>query len=92
MNKKEFTNLLYQKEIFKTKTETMRAVDVILETIEEALISGEKISFINWGSFEIVKRKKRKGINPRTGKTLIIPAKKIVKFKTGKKLSEKINL
>ena len=44
---------------------------------------GEKIALIGFGTFSVLDRKARTGHNPRTGKSIKIPAKKIVKFKPG---------
>jgi DNA-binding protein HU-beta len=45
---------------------------------------------VGFGTFSVVKRKAREGRNPQTGKAIKIPAKKVVKFKAGKKLADKV--
>jgi DNA-binding protein HU-beta len=45
---------------------------------------------VGFGTFSVATRSKREGRNPRTGKKIKIPAKKVVKFKVGKTLSEKV--
>ena len=45
---------------------------------------------IGFGTFSVVTRSQREGRNPRTGSKIKIPASKVVKFKVGKTLSEKV--
>jgi DNA-binding protein HU-beta len=49
-----------------------------------------KLGLVGFGTFSVVKRKAREGRNPQTGKAIKIPAKKVVKFKPGKELSDKV--
>lgn len=89
-NKVEFIDELVKAEVFKSKAEAERALTAILETFETFLVKGEEVNFIGWGKFSVEERGERKGRNPQTGEEMIIPAKKTVKFKAGKKLAEKI--
>ena len=57
---------------------------------EEALASGESVTFTGFGSFKVVERAARKGRNPRTGKEITIPASKVAKFTPGKGLKDAI--
>ena len=63
-----------------------KALEAMLDTFKTTLKKGEKIQLIGFGSFEVVKRAARKGVNPQTKKEIKIPAKKVVKFKAGKDL------
>jgi DNA-binding protein HU-beta len=56
------------------------------DTIQEQLKKGEKVTLIGFGTFSVVKRKARTAKNPRTGKAVKVPAKKVAKFKAGSKL------
>ena len=47
------------------------------------------MALIGFGSFSVSERSARSGRNPQTGKTITIPAKKVVKFKAGAELAEK---
>ena len=49
-----------------------------------------KLVLVGFGTFSVVKRKAREGRNPQTGKAIKIPAKKVVKFKAGKTLADKV--
>ena len=56
----------------------------------EALAAGEKVSLVGFGTFSIAQREAREGRNPATGKTITIPAKKVVKFKVGSTLADRV--
>ncbi|MBM6765762.1 HU family DNA-binding protein [Faecalicoccus pleomorphus] len=66
------------------------AVNTVLEEITKALSEGEKVSISDFGIFQITERAARKGINPMTKEEIDIPASKVVKFKSAKKLKEQI--
>lgn len=71
-----------------TKSDAFNVIDGIIDTISKELKSNNKITLVGFGSFKLIKRKAKKGRNPRTGETITIPSKKIVKFIPGKKLKE----
>jgi len=73
-----------------TKPKADRAINDFISAVSEALVSGDKITLVGFGSFSVRERAKRDGRNPRTGKKIKIPAKKVVKFKAGKTLSERV--
>ena len=74
-----------------SKKDVTAVIDASIEAIEEALKNGEKVSFIGFGHFEVVKRAARKARVPGTNKEVEIPESKSVKFKVGKKLKEIVN-
>jgi nucleoid DNA-binding protein len=73
-----------------SKADAKRALDAFIDTTTKALKKGNRVALTRFGSFSISKRSARKGRNPQTGKEIKIPAKKVVKFKPGAELSEKI--
>ena len=89
MSKKEFVDA-YAKATGETKKRAEELVNAFLETAEEFLVKGENIQFVGWGTFEVKKRAAREGRNPSTGDPIQIEAKKVVKFKVGKKLADKV--
>jgi len=91
MTKKEFVALFADKGSFESKAEAERKLEAFVATVEDILTKGEEVNFIGWGKFEVTKRAARKGRNPKTGEEIKIPAKKVVKFKAGKKLNDKVN-
>lgn len=90
MNKKEFVSTFAKKSGLKIK-ESERLVNIFLETVEEALLSGSSVRFIGFGIWEVKKREARELRNPATGKIIKVAAKKIIKFKVGKPLNEKLS-
>ena len=68
-----------------------KAVAAIFDTIKKALIEGDKVQIIGFGTFENRTRSARKGRNPRTGEEISIPASKLPSFKAGKGLKEAVN-
>ena len=73
-----------------TKVDTKKAIEALVSVIGKSLKKGERIGLVGFGSFSVGKRAARKGVNPQTGKEIKIPAKKVVKFKAGKALSDKV--
>lgn len=74
-----------------TKVAVDQVFNSILGTITKAIAEGDKVTLIGFGTFSVTKRAARQGRNPQTGKTIQIPAKKIVKFKAGSKLADAAN-
>jgi DNA-binding protein HU-beta len=73
-----------------TKVDAKKALDALIQSTTVALKKGDRIALIGFGSFSIAKRNARTGRNPQTGKEIIIPAKKTVKFKAGTELTDTI--
>jgi DNA-binding protein HU-beta len=65
-------------------------IDMVLDEITGALKSGDKVQLIPFGSFVVRERKKREGRNPKTGETLVIPARKVPAFTAGKGLRDAV--
>ena len=89
MSKKEFVDA-YAKATGETKKRSEELVNQFLETVEKTLLNGDSVQFVGWGTFEVKERAARTGINPQTKKEIKIPAKKVVKFKVGKKLADSV--
>ena len=85
MNKTELVNAMAAKTGM-TKVAAKAAMTACFATIQEQLVKGQKVSLIGFGTFSVVKRKARTAKNPRTGKAVKVPAKKVAKFKAGSKL------
>jgi len=73
-----------------TKSMAEKAVDGFVSAVSDALATGDKITLVGFGTFSVGERSQREGRNPRTGEKITIPASKVVKFKAGKTLSEKV--
>lgn len=73
-----------------TKKDSDKAVSAMIEAITDALVNGDKVSLVGFGTFEVKNRAARKGINPRTKEPMPIPASKLPAFKAGKALKEAV--
>ncbi len=73
-----------------TKAQAGAALDAVLDSVGGALKGGDKVTLIGFGTFSVSNRSARTGRNPKTGKEIDIPAKTVVKFKPGKKLSDSV--
>ena len=73
-----------------SKADSKRALDAFIDATANALKSGDRVSLVGFGSFSVSERAERKGRNPQTGAEITIAAKKVVKFKAGTELSEKM--
>ncbi len=74
-----------------TKQQAEIAVQTILDSIVEALQSGDKLELRGFGSFRLRERKPRQGRNPKTSEEGQIPAKRVVYFRLGRELRKLIN-
>ena len=85
---------LVQRIAEKTGVQQINAKEVIqsfLDEIINELAKGNRLEFRDFGVFEIVNRKPRTGRNPRTGQRVGVPAKRVVTFKMGKLMKEKVS-
>ncbi|MDD3629498.1 MAG: HU family DNA-binding protein [Bacteroidales bacterium] len=89
MNKEELISAM-AKESGLTKAEARKALDAFMSSVKKAVAKKDKVALVGFGSFEVVQRKAREGRDPRTGKPIKIPAKKVVKFKAGSTLSSAV--
>ena len=73
-----------------TKKDSDKAVAAVLEAVTEALVKGDKVALLGFGTFSVSERSARTGINPRTKEKIEIAACKAVKFKAGAELNAKV--
>ena len=64
-----------------TKADALRAIDATVEAVTEALVKGDKIPLVGFGTFAVSRREGRTGRNPQTGAEVKIPARNAVTFK-----------
>ena len=74
-----------------TKKGAEVALNAFVETVSKALVKGDKVQLVGFGSFEVRKRAARKGRNPQTKEEIKIPASKAPIFKAGKALKDLVN-
>lgn len=73
-----------------TKVAAERGLNGLITTLAAAMQEGERVTLVGFGSFSVVDRAPRTGRNPKTGESVPIPPRKVVKFRPGKELSLKV--
>lgn len=73
-----------------TKKQGQDAVEALLDVIVSSLSKGEDVAITGFGTFSVIKKAARQGINPKTGEKIQITARKAPKFKAGKGLKEAV--
>jgi DNA-binding protein HU-beta len=86
MNKNDISKKVYATHGGLSYAEAQRIVDLILEIIKGRLSRGEKVLISGFGCFRVLKRKDKKGVNPQTGKPVLIRGRNSIKFKPSKYL------
>lgn len=74
-----------------SKVVAKKALDGFIKSVSKALKNGDKVALVGFGAFQVVDRAAREGVNPSTQEKMTIEAKKVVKFKAGAELSDRIN-
>ena len=73
-----------------TKVQATAALQAVEVGIIEALVNGDEVTMVGFGTFKVTERKAKKGRNPATGEAIQIPAKKAPIFKAGKALKDAV--
>ncbi len=89
MNKAELIEALAG-DLGVTKKLAGEFVDAFVHEVTRSLKKGQDVRIVGFGTFKVVKRKARVGVNPQTGQRMRIPAKKVPKFVAGKELKKSI--
>src|SRR5262245_33324937 len=89
VTKKEIVKQISER-IGLTQLKTKDIVQQTFDAIVETLIEVGRIELRNFGVFEVKLRKARKARNPRTGERVDVEPKKVVTFKPGKEMEEKV--
>ena len=90
MNKRELIDRVAEASGL-SKTDAGTALDAVLDTIADALVSGDSVTLPGFGTFEVRSRAARSGRNPQTGETMEIAASKAAAFKAGAALKRSVN-
>ena len=72
------------------KSEAGKAVDAVLQVIEETLSRGGEVSFTGFGKFTVADRGARQGVNPQTGERIQIAASRVPRFSAGSALKNAV--
>jgi DNA-binding protein HU-beta len=78
------------KETKVSKASAEKAINAFTNSVMKALKKGDKLTLTGFGTFSVAKRKARTGRNPRTGKEIKVPARKVAKFKPGNLLKSSV--
>ncbi|MBQ9047531.1 MAG: HU family DNA-binding protein [Solobacterium sp.] len=87
MNKKDLMEVIAEKHNL-TKKETGEIIDLLFNTMAEALKDGKRVDITGFGKFEVKTRASRSGINPQTHEKIEIAESKIPGFKASKSLKD----
>ncbi len=90
MNKAELINAVAEQAGL-SRADSKKALEAVVKSVSDALVSGEKVSLIGFGTFSVASRPARQGINPATRQPISISSKKVAKFKAGSELTAAVN-
>ncbi len=90
MTKSDLVDVIAKK-VKLSKTAALEAIDALTASITGALKKGDKVTLIGFGTFNVVKRAAREGVNPQTRQKIKIKASKAPRFKAGKVLKDAVN-
>jgi integration host factor subunit beta len=91
MTKSELVEKIVEANGILTRKESELVVNIVFDSMSEALKKGEKVEIRGFGSFTVRERDAREARNPKSGEVVDIPAKRTPFFKTGKELRERVN-
>ena len=89
MNKVELIGAVASKSEI-SKKDVEKVINAFTNVVADALVDGDKVQLVGFGTFEVVERAERLGRNPATGEAMTIPASKSPKFKAGKALKDAV--
>ena len=82
MTKNEFVDRVAERSGL-GKGEAAKAVDAVLESLQEVLSRGGEVNFTGFGKFTVADRSARQGVNPQTGEKIQIAASRVPRFSAG---------
>ena len=91
MTKAEMTDKITEKKIGLTRKQVKVILNTVLESIKDALLREDKVEIRGFGSFRIHHRCAKEGRNPKNGKPVTVPSKKVPFFKAGKEMRKLVN-
>ena len=89
MTKNEFVDQVADKSGL-GKGEAGKAVDAVLESLQEVLSRGGEVKFTGFGKFSVADRSARQGVNPQTGEKIQIAASRVPRFSAGSSLKSAV--
>ena len=89
VGRQELTKRISQQAKISQK-QAAEVLEATLDSIREALQSGDEVRLVGFGSFKVRQSAARKGVNPRDRQPIQVPAKERVRFFPGKELAEAV--
>ncbi len=89
LTKAEMAEHLFE-ELGLNKREAKELVDIFFEEIRLALEDGQPVKLSGFGNFDLREKRQRPGRNPKTGEEIPITARRVVTFKAGQKLRQRV--
>ena len=89
MNKTELVAAIAEKAGL-SKKDAEKALIATIDSITDALVAGDKVQLVGFGTFEVRQRAEKQARNLRTNETIVVPASKIPAFKAGKGLKDAV--
>jgi nucleoid DNA-binding protein len=86
VNKSDLSKAVHDVHGGMSYADALKIVDRIFDSIKQRLARGEKVVISGFGCFRVVTRKDRKGVNPQTGETIVIPGRRAITFRPSKYL------
>ncbi|MCH5312051.1 MAG: HU family DNA-binding protein [Prevotella sp.] len=74
-----------------SQADAKKALDAATAAIKDALVAGDKVALVGFGTFSVSERAAREGINPTNKQKIQIAAKKVAKFKAGAEIVDALN-
>jgi integration host factor subunit beta len=71
--------------------DALTVVETVFESIAGALERGDKAELRGFGTFGLKERRAREGRNPKTGESVKVEAKRVMFFKAGKEMRERVD-
>ncbi len=91
MTKADIVEYVYEKVGGISKKESAELVDQLIEIVKTTLSNAENIKITGFGNFVVKYKNQRKGINPRTKDPIVLPERKVLKFKSSQILRDELN-
>ncbi len=91
MNKSDLVEVVTERAKLSSKAAAKRAIEETLKAIMEAVARGESVTLARFGTFQAVMRKAARRFNPRTRQPVDVPAKRVPKFKAGRKFKQLVS-
>ncbi len=91
LTKREIAHAIHAAEPAISVGDAVRHVDRVFTVLRRCLERGDRVMITNFGAFEVAERAPRRGVNPVTGQSMLIPARRAVSFHPAPALLEAIN-